>query len=115
MPILGRQLVQPRPQGLPPSTHKITQHLQQWHQQNNNGKNKENQEPKRGKSIISKLFKFCGKQNSVREKSSFCSLEAKRERAKKKQRTSLSSTISHIEPMPTIVEEEEEEAFITVC
>ncbi|CAJ0586366.1 unnamed protein product, partial [Mesorhabditis spiculigera] len=99
MPLLGRQLIQPK--ALPPAKMTMDGAFPVF-------------EPKKpSKSFISKLLKFCHKQNLVREKATACSLEAKRARARK-QRTSLSSTISHIEPMPTIVEEDED-TFIAVC
>ncbi|CAJ0590869.1 unnamed protein product [Cylicocyclus nassatus] len=58
------------------------------------------------KSFFVKLMKLVGKGNQV-QSSKPCLAQIYEERKKQRQRTSLSSLRSHIEPMPTIMEEDE--------
>ncbi|KAK6753838.1 hypothetical protein RB195_013058 [Necator americanus] len=58
------------------------------------------------KSFFVKLMKLVGKGNQV-QSSKLCLAQIYEERKKQRQRSSLSSHLSHIEPMPTILEEDE--------
>ncbi|CAD6186745.1 unnamed protein product [Caenorhabditis auriculariae] len=58
------------------------------------------------KNLIVKLLKFVGRGNQV-QSSKTCLAQIYEERKKQRQRSSTSSHLSHIEPMPTIFEEDE--------
>ncbi|CAI4222746.1 unnamed protein product [Auanema sp. JU1783] len=63
------------------------------------------------RSLFGKLMKLVGKGNQV-QSSKPCLAQIYEERKKQRQRSSLSSHLSHIEPMPTIQEEDEDNLFV---
>ncbi|KAK6052889.1 hypothetical protein COOONC_09606 [Cooperia oncophora] len=58
------------------------------------------------KSFFVKLMKLVGRGNQVQSSKS-CLAQIYEQRKKQRQRSSLSSHLSHVEPMPTILEEDE--------
>ncbi|EGT37556.1 hypothetical protein CAEBREN_32461 [Caenorhabditis brenneri] len=58
------------------------------------------------KSFLMKLLKFVGRGNQVQSSKS-CLAQIYEQRKKQRQRSSINSQFSHIEPMPTIMEEDE--------